>query len=104
MAYDLSFAPDFFLAEGEPYDLSDLALNDSGEPVSVWSAICMMREGAPEDWASLAREVFDCESERLTPEMVLDRIRETNTCGTLRSPVDVWVDAEGWHRVYVHEE
>jgi hypothetical protein len=33
----------------------------------------------------------------------MQKIRETDTCGDLRSPVDVWIDPEGYYRVMVHE-
>jgi hypothetical protein len=34
---------------------------------------------------------------------VMDKIRETNTCGSLSSPVDVWIDEEGYFTVDVYD-
>jgi hypothetical protein len=34
---------------------------------------------------------------------VMDRIVETNTCRDLRSPVEVYIDDEGYHSVRVYE-
>lgn len=103
MSFSLSFSPEFFLAAGEPYDRSDLALNADGEPYSVYSAICVMADKRKRDWNHMASEVFGCKGEHLTPETVLDKIRETDTCGTLSNPVDVWIDPEGYFTVDVHE-
>jgi hypothetical protein len=100
-SYELSFSPEFFFAEGEPYD----ALSDTKRPVSVWAAIEGMRLHHPEQWAELAKEVFGLDNpEYLTSETVMDKIRETNTCGTLSSPVDVYIDPEGWFTVDVYDE
>lgn len=95
MSYSLSFSEDFYFAEGEPYDRSDLAVDSQGRPVSVWSAIDRMRLEEPEQWDELASEVFDCKGEYLTTESVLDKIRETNTCSNLSVPVEVWIDPCG---------
>jgi len=103
MSFELSFSPEFYFAEGEPYDRRDLALNADGQPYSVYSAICLMAEKDKRAWRHLAKEVFGCKPEHLTAETVLDKIQETNTCGTLSVPVDVWIDPEGYHTVEVHE-
>jgi hypothetical protein len=102
MTYSLGFAPDFFLAEGEPYDRSDRAVNPKGQPYSVWSAIHMM----PDDrWAEMAKEVFGLDDpDFLEPETVLDKIRETDTCSNLTVPVTVWIDEEGYYTIDVYEE
>ena len=104
MSYELGFSPEFFLAVGEPYDRSDLALNDKGKPVSVYSAICMMQENNPEEWNNLARDVFDCEGKYLTAETVLEKVQETNSCSNLCVPVIVWVDAEADYVVKVWDD
>lgn len=91
MSYSLSFSPEFYSTED---DFS------AERPFTVEQAINAM----PEDrWAELAREVFGCEPEFLTAETVMDKIRETDTCGTLSSPVDVWIDPEGYFTVDVYE-
>ena len=51
----------------------------------------------------MAREVFSCEPDHLTVETVLEKVRETDTCRDLRSPVEVYVDPEGYHTVRVYD-
>ena len=99
MSYELSFSEEFFLAEGEPYDRSNDAVNADGKPISVWSAITMMSD----DERKALAEYFEVEPEYLTAETVLDKIRETNTCSNMNSPVEVWVDPEGYHTVMVYD-
>lgn len=100
-SYELSFSPEFFFSEGEPYDY----LGDTKRPVSVWAAVEGMRLHNPEQWAELAKEVFGLDNpEYLTSETVMDKIQETNTCGTLSSPVDVYIDPEGWFSVDVYDD
>jgi hypothetical protein len=102
MAYDLSFSPEFFLAEGEPYDRSDLALNTAGKPVSLYSALCLALEN--EDFRTRASETFDVGPNHLTAEFLLDKAQEVDTCGTLSSPVDVWLDSDGYLTVEVYDD
>ena len=54
-------------------------------------------------WNEIAREVFEVGSDRLDPLILLDRIRQTNTCSNLESPVQVWVDQNGWYDLLVHD-
>lgn len=96
--FELSFAPEFFVG---PHDLDgsvDLSPSNE-EPSSVYQAIHAMSE---ESFAEMARDVFGCEPDFVDADMVLAKIQETNTCGDLRSPVEVWIDEEGWHTVSVH--
>jgi hypothetical protein len=44
MAFSLEFSPEFFFADGEPYDRGDLALNSNGNPVSLYSSILQSLE------------------------------------------------------------
>lgn len=97
MTFDLCFSPEFFFNEGEPYDGNT---GPSFKPTSVWQAIISLNEL---EWAALAREVFETDPMDLQPETVMERIRQTNTCRDLTSPVEVWIDAEGYHTVSVHE-
>lgn len=108
MAYDLSFSPEFFLAEGEPYDRQDFSLNAEGKPLSVWSAIEMMRlePRGPirNEWDKLAKDIFGLDNAGyLSPETVLEKIKETNTCSNLTVPVRVWIDSAGDYAVYVYD-
>lgn len=102
-SYELSFSPEFFFAEGEPYDGGPEL--PARRPISVWSAVETMRLTDPDRWAELAKEVFGLDNPSyLTPESVLEKIQETNTCGTLSSPVDVYIDPEGYFTVDVYDE
>lgn len=92
MAFSLEFSHEFFMAEGEPYDRSDLALNADGNPVSVWSAVCKLKIDKPDVWAEMARDIFECEPEHLTEAMVQGKIQTTDTCLDLRSPITVYID------------
>lgn len=99
MSYELSFSPEFFLSEGEPYDRGPYSDAEKSRPTSVYMAIQNMDS---EQWASLAREVFDTDPDYLTPEAVLERIEETNTCRNLSTPVEVYIDPDGYHSVHVY--
>lgn len=107
MSYELSFSPEFFLAEGEPYDRSDDATNRKGQAVSVWTAIAHFKQHEPNRWREMASELWGLRGRHrdlLMAEAVLDKIRETNTCSNLNTPVEVWIDPEGIYRVKVWDE
>jgi len=107
MSYECSFSLEFWLAEGEPYDRSDLALNAQGKPTSVYSAICMaIRDPG---WCEHAREwlreaLGGIAVEDAMPEILLDVAEKIDTCGTLKSPVDVWLTPGGEVTVEVWDE
>jgi len=103
MSFSLSFSPEFFLAEGEPYDRSDLALNAEGEPYSVYSALCVMKEKRATEWNAMARELWQCPGKVLDPESVLEMLQETDSCATLNVPVEVYIDSEHRYSVLVYE-
>jgi hypothetical protein len=94
MAYSLSFSPEFF-CDGD----SD-GTEPSDRPTSVYQAILSMRSHT---WAEMASEVFGVEPDRLDPQTVLDRVRETDTCSNLDSPVRVWIDEEGIFDLLVYD-
>lgn len=100
MAMDLNFSPEFFFAEGEPYDGGP---EPSDKPISVWNAIESMKLLEPEKWARLAKEVFNENPEYLTLETVLDKVRETNTCRDCSSPVVVYIDEGGYFDLTVYD-
>lgn len=98
MAFELMFAPGFFFNEGEPYDGGP---EPCAEPTSVWHAITSMPE---DEWTSMCVDCFPgVDPSHVTPESVLDMVRETNTCTDLRPPVAVWIDPQGYHTLSVHE-
>lgn len=94
--YSLSFAPVFFWGN-VPIE----KLKPSARPTSVYQALLSLPH---ERWAELARDVFNCPSDNLGVETVLDKVRETDTCANLDPPVRVYIDPEGWFSVLVHEE
>jgi hypothetical protein len=96
MAFDLSFSPEFFIG---PYDLDGGELNKE-RPTSVYQAIQAMSD---DDFAVMAESVFGCSPDFVTVETVLAEIQKTNTCRDLRSPVEVWIDSEGYHSVRVYD-
>lgn len=100
MSFDLSFSPEFFFAEGEPYDGGPEL--PTKRPTSVWSAIESMRLLHPKRWGDMARHVFNCKPEHLAAESVLERIEQTNTCRSLNTPVEVYIDSEGIYSVEVY--
>lgn len=96
MAFDLLFTSEFFYGEDDPCEVVA-----AERPTSVWQAIHSMTR---EDWTALAREVFDLtDPDMLTPGAVMEKIRETDACRDLRSPVRVYIDAAGWHYVDVYD-
>ena len=96
MAFELSFSPEFFIG---PHDLEGYTPKTE-EPTSVYQALVLM---GPAEWDTMAREVFSCEPDHLTVETVLEKVRETDTCRDLRSPVEVYIDPEGYHSVHVYD-
>ena len=96
MAYELSFSDEFY---GDP--------NMDGPvetPTTLWSALYTLAEDK-DAWVSMCEDCFPGKDpEGVDISSVMDMIRETNTCGTLSSPVDVWIDPEGWQRLYVYDD
>lgn len=97
MAYELSFSPEFFIG---PYDLDGGEFNKE-RPTSVYQAIMAMGDAQFEE---MAREVFGCEPDFVDVSMVLDKIRETNTCRNIDVPVEVYIDEEGYFSVEVYDD
>lgn len=96
MAYELSFTSDFF---GDCYNS---AKPDEGcNPITVCEALMAMPE---QDWADMCRDVFDCEPEFVELDTALQKVIETNTCSNLDSPVEVWIDDEGFWTIQVFED
>mgnify|MGYP003343712177 CR=1 FL=1 len=101
MSYELSFGPEFFFAEGEPYDRNEeYTEEEKNFPTSVYMALMAM---PTEEWFQLAEDVFGCSGDFLTAETVIDKIRETDSCQDLSSPVRVYIDEEGYYSVQVYD-
>jgi hypothetical protein len=101
MSYSLSFAEGFFTDETFPYDT-----RPSARPTTVYQAIISLPKA---EQLAIAREVLNSPhpvlyvlSESFACD-VLDKIRQTDTCADLTSPVEVYIDPEGWHSVVVYD-
>ncbi len=101
MSYELSFSNEFFADETFPYETKV-----SARPTSVYQAIVSLDKATK---VQIAREVLHLSSPVLAVMAedfackVLDKVRETNTCGDLSSPVDVWIDPAGWYTLDVYD-
>jgi hypothetical protein len=119
MPYALDFASDLFCDPDEGDDAGPASAAD--QPASIFAALWYKREHDPDWWANM---VYDCvvpleqrthqgyySAQRLPChdeiigavgiQDVIDRIDAVNLCGSLNSPVDVWIDEEGWYTVDV---
>jgi len=101
MSYSLTFAEEFFADETFPYDTQP-----SDRPTTVYQAIISLPKA---EQLAIAREVMKSphpvlyvQSESFACD-VLERVRETDTCADLTSPVEVYIDAEGWYSVLVYD-
>ena len=101
MSYSLSFSEPFFADETSPYDMEP-----SHRPTTVYQAIISLPKA---EQVAIAREVMKSphpvpyvQSESFATD-VLDKIRETDTCASLGSPVEVYIDPEGWYSVLVYD-
>jgi len=96
MSYELSFTPDFFSNEQEKPNYN--------RPTNVIDAIEAMRINHPELFSAMKEEVFNITKDNiyLDAETVLKKIYQTNTCSNLDSPVEVWIDEEGFYTVLVY--
>jgi hypothetical protein len=101
MSYGLSFSESFFTDETFPYETAR-----SDRPTTVYQAIISLPKA---DQVAIAREVLKSphpvlyvQSESFALD-VLDKIRETDTCADLSSPVEVYIDQDGWFSVLVYD-
>jgi len=95
MSYALSFAERFYY----PKDVEQVRTSE--RPTSVYQAVLSLRQ---ENLTEIAREVFYVDPQYLDVEMVMEKIRQTDTCTTLSPPVAVWIDEEGDFQVQVYDE
>ena len=90
----LGFNPEAYYNRGKLQDKDSHAC-------TVWEAIMTLKEKTPERWEAMAQEIF--EASNPTPETVLLKIKETDTCTDLSSsPVEVWIDPEGTYTLWVN--
>lgn len=91
MAFSHSFAADFY---GDVYNAAPCK-----RPTNLADAIASIDE---ETWAAMAADIFDCAPEFLDVETVFLTAIKTDTVGDYCTPVDVWIDSEGFYRVDVY--
>jgi hypothetical protein len=106
MSYDLGFAPEFFLAEGEPYDRSDLALNQKGKPISLYSAIRIYVDKNRKEAlkaAKVPKNNWKLVADNTLAEELFSRAQKVNTCSNITVPVKVWLDPKGEFTVSVYD-
>ena len=96
MPYALSFAVEFFWGT-VPIE----KMKPSPRPTSVYQAVLSLSH---ERWAELARDVFNCHSDNLDVETVLDQILAAGTCENLDSPVRIYIELDGLYSILVYEE
>lgn len=102
MTFCLSFSPEFFSGD-DPYPMA------SDRPTSILQAIVSL-PGVTQ--VELARDCLDWDDELLAKVEpwetetfafeVLDLARSVDTCTDLTTPVEVWLDPEGFYRVDVY--
>ncbi len=95
MSYTISFAERFYC----PEDLEQVRTSE--QPTAVYQAVLSLSQ---EKLTEIAREVFHIDPQFLDVEVVMDKIRQTDTCSTLSPPVAVWIDEEGDFQVQVYDE
>ena len=98
LAKHLSFSTEFFIGTKPLYEISE-----SDKPNSVVQAIISMSE---EEKVELNNHQFQYKGNVDDEDwllLVLDRVRETNTCDNYETPVSVWIDKEGFWRLDIYE-
>jgi hypothetical protein len=97
MAYSHSFSPEFY---GDVCDVLDQPWNP--RPTTLADAMANMPKRL---WREMARDVFGlrgAQVDYLDLETVLSKAIETDTVTNLCTPVEVWIDADGFYRVEVY--
>jgi hypothetical protein len=98
MAYGLSFSQEFFSL---PNETNGVEYPHGDEPYSVYGALKALDDDL---WNEMVGELFfESDPEYITIDMVMGIIHQTNTCSNLTSPVEVWIDDEGYYTVDVYE-
>lgn len=100
----VSYEQSFLYAAGEP---DRVALDQSGNPRSVWSAIHAFQADHPKMWIAMAQQVFGLRGPRdaalLMAEGVMARIEETAKCDLTQNPAKVYIDREKRFYVEVYQ-
>ena len=51
----------------------------------------------------VAEAVFGVDGETLDPWLILEQVRQTDTCSNLDSPVEVGIDRDGFYTLFVYD-
>lgn len=93
MSYAHSFSPDFYGDPDQP--------RKQGRPICVVDALASMPE---EQWREMIADMFPGrDSHAVSLSEVLDAVMETDSVSNLDAPVEVWIDRDGFHRVFVYD-
>lgn len=99
MSYELSFSESFFTGEEEtqktdtPTSILEAVENLSeSERLDIGINVFGYSETTAKIWITTESFAYD----------VLERVRETDTCSNLDTPVRVWIDSEGHYTVDVY--
>ena len=70
-------------------------------PYSVYGALKQMDM---EQWDEMCENCFPGQSpDHIDIDMVIKHIKQVNACACLSTPVEVYIDEEGWHSIFVYE-
>lgn len=99
MAYDCGFSEEFWT--GEEYSLDGPYPETSETPESVLQALLSL---STEDLEFIRTELkIDVDTPYdATVAEIMGRARDVDTCTDLQSPVEVWLDPQGWLTIHVH--
>ena len=102
MAFELSFAEDFFSGTESPENI-----DVTERPTSILQGLVSWYYNDIETFKEMVKEVLnfnvpDYLPERL-PYALLDKARLINTCTSLESPVSVWLDDGGYYTIEVYD-
>ena len=101
MSYELSFTESFFTGDHEP--------GKTDKPTNLLEAIYNLSR---KDRLELAKNVLGAKDKRSAMFMIdsesfdydiVEAARQVNTCRDLASPVEVYLDEDGWHTVLVYD-
>tara|TARA_Y100000310_G_scaffold286972_1_gene311563 strand:+ start:1714 stop:2049 length:336 start_codon:yes stop_codon:yes gene_type:complete len=111
MSYELSFSQEFFQThmcgaavpgteEGTVVITGEHWSDDPviQKPKSVYQALVAMSH---QEWHAVC-EILGKHSDMVSIDDMLRMVQKTNTCSNLSTPVEVWIDPEGWHTIKVY--
>ena len=108
MAYSLSFSDDFY-CDGDPNEMEA-----SDKPTCLYQAILQFVQEKPREYCKLVKKAklvnrgveskFILSGEMIAWDFLAYVRHEVNTCSNLSSPVEVWLDEQGYNTVKIYEK